>query len=99
MGRSGADLARPRFCGKMCVPAEIMELAMDDRKRNFGESLAYRIAARRFNSAFDACQQLSEDDQQLLLKEIAQRISQTLPKAPAAEQSAPKVLGIKITQS
>lgn len=72
---------------------------MEDRVRSFEKQLAYRIAARRFKSAFDACQQLSEDDRQLLLKEIAERILQILPKAPAAEQSVPKVLGIEIKQS
>ena len=74
------------------VPAAMMELAMEDHKRSFGENLAYRIAARRFESAFEACQQLSESDRQLLLKETAERILHFLPKTPAAKQSAPKVL-------
>jgi hypothetical protein len=79
--------------------AAMMELAMEDHKRHFGENLAYRIAARRFESAFEACQQLSENDRQLLLKKTAERILHFLPKTPAAKQSAPKVLGIKIKQS
>jgi hypothetical protein len=72
---------------------------MDDRKRSFEEKLAYRIAARRFESGFEACQQLSQDNRQRLLKEIAERILQLLQNAPSEEPSVPKVLGIKIKRS
>lgn len=72
---------------------------MNDRERSFEEKLAYRIAARRFESAFEACQQLTQDDRQLLLKEIAERVLEQLPNAPSERQTAPKVLGIEIKES
>jgi hypothetical protein len=76
-----------------------MELVMDDHKRSFEEKLAYRIAARRFESAFEACQQLPQDDRQLLLKEIAERILPQLANTHSEGRSAPKVLGIEIKES
>ena len=72
---------------------------MDDLKRAFDEKLAYRIAARRFESAFEACQKLAEQDRQALLKEIADRVLQQLRAAPSPELDMPKVLGIKVEQS
>jgi hypothetical protein len=72
---------------------------MDDRERSFEEKLVYRRAASRFESAFEACEQLSQDDRQLLLKEIAVRILQQLPMAPSDERTAPKVVGIEIKQT
>jgi hypothetical protein len=54
---------------------------MDDFKRAFDERLAYRIAARRFESAFEACQKLSPEDRQLLLKEIGDRVLKQLQAA------------------
>jgi hypothetical protein len=76
-----------------------MEMVMDDHKRTFEEKLAYRIAARRFESAFEACQQLSQDDRQLLLKEIAERILPQLGNTHSEGRIAPKVLGIEIKES
>jgi len=72
---------------------------MGDRKRSFGEALEYRVAVRRFASAFEACEHLPLSDRQLLLKDIANRIFQQLSAAPPEEQKAVKVTGITIKQS
>jgi hypothetical protein len=69
---------------------------MDDRKRSFAEQLDYRIARRRFESAFEACEKLADVDRQLLLKEIAERASKHLRQTQPDEQKAVKVIGIKV---
>ncbi len=73
---------------------------MDDRKRSYAEMLDYRIALRLFESAFEACERLHDDDQQLLLKEIAKRVSRTwVAQAGEQKEKAVKVLGIEIRQA
>jgi len=73
---------------------------MDDRKRSIGEALDYRIAVRRFESAFEACARLPHTDQQLLLREIAKRVSQRQQPVPEPEeQKAVKIVGIEIKQA
>lgn len=73
---------------------------MDDRKRSYAEMLDYRIALRLFEFAFEACERLHDDDQQLLLKEIAKRVSRTWVAQPEEQkEKAVKVLGIEIRQA
>jgi hypothetical protein len=74
---------------------------MDDRKRSIAEKLDYRIAVRRFESAFEVCERLPDADQQLLLKEIAKRISHRVLAAPPEEkkEDAVKIVGIEIKQA
>ena len=69
---------------------------MDDRKRSIGEEVDYRMAARRFDFAFEACERLPYADQQLLLQEAAKRILRQMPNPPSEEQTAVKVIGIEI---
>jgi hypothetical protein len=69
---------------------------MDDRKRSFAEQLDLRIARRRFESAFEACEKLADLDRQLLLREIVERASKHLRQTQHDEQKAVKVIGIKI---
>ncbi len=71
----------------------VMELQMDDR------SLEYRIALRRFEAAFEALERVPDDDRQLLLREIGQRLLQQMPKAPSEERKGPTVIGIEIGRS
>jgi hypothetical protein len=59
-----------------------------------GTSFAYKLAARLFDSAFEACERLPPKDKQLLLQEIAKRILQQLPSPE--DQKAVKVIGIEI---
>jgi predicted XRE-type DNA-binding protein len=68
---------------------------MDDA-RSFAAKLDYRMAVRRFESAFEACERLTEADRQLLFKEIAERVNQHLRQAQPKEQKAVKVIGIEI---
>jgi hypothetical protein len=58
---------------------------MGGRKRSLEETLDYAIAVGRFDSAFEACEQLHPDDRELLLEAMAERIIKRLAKAPAAE--------------
>lgn len=72
---------------------------MDNRIRSFEEKMAHRTATRRFESAFEALEQLPQDDRQLLLREVAERIVQQLRNAPSEEPKGPKVVGIAIERS
>ena len=77
---------------------DVTEFQMDDRIRSFDELLEYRIAIRRFESAFEACERLADEKRRLLLKEVATRVSQQMPHAPSEEQTEVKVIGIEIKQ-
>jgi hypothetical protein len=72
---------------------------MDDRKRSVAEQLDYRIAVRLFESAFEACERLSDQDQRILLGEIAKRASQTIGPAEEQKAKAIQILGIEIDSS
>ncbi|GEM_PF-6355686 len=58
---------------------------MSDARQSFIKTLDYRIAVGRFESALQACERLTEDDRELLLRDIARQILQRLPNAEAAE--------------
>ena len=72
---------------------------MDDRKRSVAEQLDYRIAVRLFESAFEACARLSDQDQRILLGEIAKRASQKTGPAQGQKAKAIQILGIEIDSS
>ena len=72
---------------------------MDDRKRSVAEQLDYRIAVRLFESAFEACARLSDQDQRILLGEIAKRASQKTGPAQEQKAKAIQILGIEIDSS
>jgi len=72
---------------------------MDDHKRDFSEELDYRIALRRFESAFEACQRLPDEDRESLLRDIARKILQQVPSDLPREQRAIQVLGVQIKDS
>jgi hypothetical protein len=72
---------------------------MDDSSKSFREALEYKIAIRLFNSAFEACNRLSQSDRDVLLKEIAKRVLDNLPQVHSKkEQNPAKIVGIEITQ-
>ena len=71
---------------------------MNEQKQNREESVAYRIAARMFESAFTACERLPEADRQFLLREIGKRILKTISKFPAETAKPVQVLGVEIKQ-
>ena len=54
---------------------------MDDNKRSVGEELDYQLAARYFASAFEHCARLPAADQQSLLREISEQVSERLTAA------------------
>jgi hypothetical protein len=72
---------------------------MDDRKRSVAEQLDYRIAVRLFESAFEACERLSDQDQRILFGEIAKRASQKTGPAEEQKAKAIQILGIEIDSS
>jgi hypothetical protein len=61
-------------------------------------SLSYRVAVRLFDSAFAACERLSYEEQQLLLREIGTRLLQSIPKSeiPAEAPQPVKITGISV---
>jgi predicted metal-dependent hydrolase len=75
---------------------------MDEYKHSLttlGKTIEYRIAARQFESAFEACERLPHEDQELLLKEVAGRLLRQLRLDALEEEPAVKVVGIEIKQS
>jgi hypothetical protein len=71
---------------------------MDDDKRSFKEAWDYRVAVRRFESAFEAAERLAVAERQLLLEQVARWLLQHIPKVPSQEQNTVKVVGIEINQ-
>jgi len=73
-----------------------------DHDRSFGRNIDYRIAVRMFESAFQACERLPDEDKQLLFREVAKRLLDQIPnnrsEEPTTEPTAVKILGIEIKQ-
>jgi hypothetical protein len=70
---------------------------MRDRKRSHLEELDYHIAVSRFESAFEACTRLQDDDRELLLRDMAQQmLSQVTEGSPnsTAASDTPVSLGV-----
>jgi acyl-CoA reductase-like NAD-dependent aldehyde dehydrogenase len=70
---------------------------MDEYKRA-KKTLEYRIAARHFETAFDACARLPQEERESLLKEAAARILQQLRAGALEEESGVRIVGIEIKQ-
>ena len=70
---------------------------MEEQKKP-GDNLAYRIAARMFESAFAACERLPEGEQQLLLREIGKRILKNISPPAMDTVKSIQVVGIEIKQ-
>ena len=71
---------------------------MTEQKQHPDETLAYRVAARMFESAFAACERLPEADQLLLLREVGNRVRQNISPSPAETVKPVQVLGVEIRQ-
>ncbi len=69
---------------------------MDEYKR--AKTLEYRIAARHFETSFDACKRLPQEERESLLKEVAARILQQLRGDTPEEEHAVRIVGIEIKQ-
>jgi hypothetical protein len=72
---------------------------MDDDRRAFREAWDYRVAVRRFESAFEAAERLAAAERQLLLEQVARWLLQHIKNVPSEEQKTVKVLGIEINQA
>jgi hypothetical protein len=72
---------------------------MDESKRSFKETLDYRIAVRRFESAFEACDRLVQEDRELLLRQIAERALGSLPNPTSQKQKTVEIVGVEIKHS
>ena len=70
---------------------------MDEQKKP-GENLAYKIAARMFESALAACERLPEAERQLLLREIGKRILKNISPPAMDTIKSIQVVGIEIRQ-
>lgn len=55
----------------------------------FAQTLDYRIAVGRFESALEACELLPDDDRELLFREVAKQILQRLPAKGAFHACTP----------
>jgi hypothetical protein len=71
-------------------------LLVQQHKQEPNYTVAYRLAARLFESAFAACQHLPGEERELLLKEIESRITAVLHPNQALKPI--RVLGIEIKQ-
>lgn len=65
---------------------------MNDHTQSFLETLDYRIAVSRFESAFEECDRLVQNDRLSLLREIAGRIVQEMPR----ERPAPNFIDVEV---
>lgn len=78
-GPHRADLGRCRHGETAATlllnnPSFLSRRLTGDRKHSQLEGLDYRIAVSRFESAFEACTRLQEDDRELLLTTMAQQM-------------------------
>ena len=58
---------------------------MDDDKAAFKEAWKYRVAVRRFQSAFTAVEGLAEPERQLVLELVANWLLRHMPNVPTEE--------------
>jgi hypothetical protein len=72
---------------------------MDDDKRAFREAWEYRVAVRRFQSAFEAVARLQGADRQLLLEQVAEWLLEQVPKLPSKEPKAAEVESVETNQA
>jgi hypothetical protein len=72
---------------------------MDDDRRAFKEAWDYRVAVRRFESAFEAAERLPVAERQLLLEQVARWLLQHIQNFRSEEQKTVKVVGIEINQA
>ena len=71
---------------------------MNEQEQNPVDTLAYRIAARMFESAFAACERLPETSRQLLLREIGKRILQNISPPPTEAVKPIQIVRVEIKQ-
>jgi len=70
---------------------------MDDDRSAFRESWKYRVAVRRFQSAFEAAEGLAEAERQLLLEQVGNWLLQHMPSVPSEESKIAEVVRIEIS--
>jgi hypothetical protein len=68
---------------------------MGDRKQFHLEEIDYRIAVSRFESAFEACTRLQDDDREALLRDMARRmLSQVTHQPPQSTAGSESVVAL-----
>jgi hypothetical protein len=74
-----------------------MELRMEHADQ---KSFSYRMALRRFDSAFAECDRLAEVEKHLLLREVGIRLLERMPQSnvTAASPREVKITGISIEE-
>ena len=72
---------------------------MDDDRRALREAWEYRVAVRRFQSAFEAAARLPEADRQLLLEQVGEWLLQRIRNVPSEEQEVAEVESIETNQA
>jgi len=72
---------------------------MDDDRAAFKEAWRYRAAVRRFQSAFEAAEQLADPERQLLLEQVATWLLEHMPNVPSEQPKTAEVVGIEMNQS
>jgi len=72
---------------------------MDDDRAAFKEAWRYRAAVRRFQSAFEAAEQLADPERQLLLEQVATWLLEHMPNVPAEQPNTAEVVGIEMNQA
>jgi DNA polymerase I-like protein with 3'-5' exonuclease and polymerase domains len=78
--------------------AELEHRARAKQEQNPVETIAYRMAARMFESAFAACERLPETSRQLLLREIGKRILKNISPPPTEAVKRIEIVGVEIKQ-
>jgi hypothetical protein len=73
-------------------------IQMDDDRSAFRESWKYRMAVRRFQSAFEAVGELGEAERQLLLERVGNWLLQHMRSVPSKESKTAKVVRVETSQ-
>jgi len=64
---------------------------MDDDRRAFSKAWKYRMAVRRFQSAFEAVDGLADAERRLLLEQVANWLLEHMPGVPSQEPRTAEV--------
>ena len=97
MGAGAKRYIQP-LCKGLATGFDRAGRGMNKQEQNPIDTIAYRIAARMFESAFAACERLPETSRQLLLREIGKRVLKNISPSPTAAVKPIQIVGVEIKQ-
>jgi hypothetical protein len=79
--------------------ANFRVLKVDDDRAAFKEAWKYRVAVRRFQSAFAAVEGLAEHERQLILEQVADWLLRHMANVPSEEPKTAETAGIETSEA